>query len=68
MPAESFAKTLQPEHEKIIKKLMKDPDYQKSFMQIMQLSANFESSKMVFQNSAPFLEVRVFSIVPLMAF
>lgn len=34
--AESFAKTLQPEHEKIIKKLMKDPDYQKSFMQIMQ--------------------------------
>ena len=25
--AESFAKTLQPEHEKIIKKLMKDPDF-----------------------------------------
>lgn len=34
--SESFAKTLQSEHEKVIKKLMKDPDYQKMLMQIMQ--------------------------------
>ncbi len=27
--AEGFAKTLQNEHEKVLKKLMKDPEYQK---------------------------------------
>ena len=34
--AEGFAKTLQTEHEKVIKKLMKDPDYQKMLMSVMQ--------------------------------
>ncbi|MCK1977828.1 spore germination protein GerD, partial [Jeotgalicoccus huakuii] len=34
--AEGFAKTLQTEHEKVIKKLMKDPDYQKMLMGVMQ--------------------------------
>lgn len=34
--AQGFAKTLQTEHEKVIKKLMKDPDYQKMLMGVMQ--------------------------------
>ncbi|AGN34620.1 spore germination lipoprotein GerD [Bacillus paralicheniformis] len=34
--AEGFAKTLQNEHEKVLKKLMKDPEYQKMLMQVMQ--------------------------------
>ncbi|WP_307893122.1 spore germination lipoprotein GerD [Bacillus swezeyi] len=34
--AEGFAKTLQNEHEKVLKKLMKDPEYQKMMMQVMQ--------------------------------
>ncbi|MDF0727539.1 spore germination lipoprotein GerD [Cytobacillus sp. S13-E01] len=32
---ESFAKSMQSEHEKIIKELMKDPDYQKMMMEIL---------------------------------
>ncbi|MDA1478248.1 spore germination lipoprotein GerD [Bacillus changyiensis] len=34
--SESFAKTLQTEHEKVLKKLMKDPQYQKMLIQVMQ--------------------------------
>ncbi|MBD1382722.1 spore germination lipoprotein GerD [Metabacillus arenae] len=34
--AESFAKSLQTEHEKVIKDLMKDPDYQKMLIQVFQ--------------------------------
>ncbi|OLF98234.1 Spore germination protein GerD [Bacillus paralicheniformis] len=34
--AEGFAKTLQNEHEKVLKKLMKDPEYQKMLIQVMQ--------------------------------
>ncbi|EME72478.1 Spore germination protein GerD [Bacillus paralicheniformis] len=34
--AEGFAKTLQNEHETVLKKLMKDPDYQKMLMGVLQ--------------------------------
>jgi spore germination protein D len=34
--AESFAKSIQKEQEKIIKQLMKDPDFQKSLIEILQ--------------------------------
>jgi spore germination protein D len=34
--AESFAKSLQKEQEKIIKQLMKDPDFQKSLIEVLQ--------------------------------
>lgn len=34
--AESFAKSMQPEHEKIIKGLMKDPEYQKMLVEVFQ--------------------------------
>jgi spore germination protein D len=34
--AETFAKSMQAEHEKIIKGLMKDPDYQKMMIELLQ--------------------------------
>ncbi|ATH94084.1 spore gernimation protein GerD [Bacillus glycinifermentans] len=34
--ASSFAKTMQNEHEAVLKKLMKDPDYQKMLMGVLQ--------------------------------
>ncbi|KEF36519.1 hypothetical protein M670_04355 [Schinkia azotoformans MEV2011] len=33
--AESFAKSMQKEHEKLMKELMKDPDYQKAMIEIL---------------------------------
>ncbi|MFZ3590815.1 spore germination lipoprotein GerD [Bacillus sp. DJP31] len=33
---ESFAKSMQPEHEKMIKGLMKDPEYQKMMIELLQ--------------------------------
>ena len=34
--AETFAKSMQKEHEKLLKDLMKDPDYQRLMVQVMQ--------------------------------
>ncbi|WP_246945633.1 spore germination lipoprotein GerD [Bacillus pinisoli] len=34
--AETFAKSMQPEHEKLIKGLMKDPEYQKMLIELFQ--------------------------------